>query len=98
MNNDTARDALTTLRLAHSSIGGTATTISDYLDDPAAFSSPTVINAMTELINSLDEPDDCDITAILEMITPLEPDLAEEIAKREELCPSCFSDIEICDC
>jgi hypothetical protein len=98
MNKNDARDALTTLRLAHTSIGGTATTISDFLEDPAAFSSPTVIDAMTKLINSLDEPDNCDITAILELITPFEPDLAEEIANREELCPSCFSDIEICDC
>jgi hypothetical protein len=96
--NKNAKDAIDTIILAHTSIGGAATMICDYLDDPAAISSPTLINAMETLINELDEPDNADITAILELITPLNADLGEEIAMRAELCPTCFADIEVCDC
>jgi hypothetical protein len=94
MNKNT-NDALATIINAHTDLADAASTIIDYLDDPAAISSPSLINALDSLIDDAPEPD---ITAILEMITPLDADLAREIADQGELCPTCFSDLDICDC
>lgn len=53
---------------------------------------------MRELFASMPESDNLDITAITEYITAANAELGEEIANQNELCPTCFSEIEICDC
>jgi hypothetical protein len=64
----------------------------DYCDDPAIENSPSLITAMETLAP------DAEITALLETIMPLNADLGDNIAAYAELCRSCFSDLDNCDC
>lgn len=77
--------------LAASLIGDAAEGDTDDLDYP-------VIALLRNLFDAMPESDNLDITAIVEHITPLHPDLAEAICSKYELCPTCFSDLDICDC
>lgn len=53
---------------------------------------------MRDLFAAMPESDNLDITAITEYITAANADLGELIADQNELCPTCFADLDICDC
>lgn len=84
-------DALDLILIKHFSQGGAATTITDYIDDPAAISSPSLITALDALLG--DEPE---ITEAHELIKTLNPSLAADIALRAELCNDHSCDPENC--
>lgn len=95
--NETNRaDALSSLIASHMTLGGTASTITDYIDDPACISSPSMIELLDTVIGS--DPDDAEITELHEWLTKINPDLATQIALRAELCDACSSDAECCTC
>ena len=88
------RAALNTIFLAHSSTSGAISTILDYLDDPAAISSPTMIEAL-DIVNGAD-PDFADITQTIELISEFDNETALTLCARAEICPIHFSDPENC--
>ena len=88
-------DALATIIAAHASRELAAETIIDYHDDPAAISSPTLIEAL-EVITDETSHEFLDITATLEAIEEIDRDLAELLAQRAELCIEHACDIAIC--
>lgn len=90
MNKNIARRALAVMIDAYQGdLDRLAEYMIDYCDDPAIENSPALIDAMEILA-----PDE-EITALLETIDSINTDLAAMIA---ELCRSCFSDIDNCDC
>jgi hypothetical protein len=104
MNNDNANDARTALDsiiAAHMTMGGAATCLADYLDDPAAISSPSLIANLDKLIRALTslpdaDPDDIDDTTIAEHLATIDPTFSRLFCERTELCPTHFSDPETC--
>jgi len=90
-----AADALNIIRLAFCGDGGAITAISDFADDPTPFAPGTLRDAL-DTIAELGA--DRDITTITESLMTLDEAFGREFALRNELCPTCFSDIDICDC
>lgn len=88
------REALNLIFLKHSSTSAAISTILDYLDDPAAISSPSMIEAL-DIVNGAD-PDFADITQTAELISEFDAETARTLAMRAELCPIHFSDPENC--
>lgn len=88
-------DAILALLDAHGGrIDDAARALSDYLFDPAAISSPTVIDACNDII-ALSGHDD-DPTAIAETLMTLSEPLAKAFCNCEELCPIHICDIDNC--
>lgn len=88
------RAALNDIFLAHSSTSAAISTILDYLDDPAAISSPSMIEAL-DIVNGAD-PDFADITQTVELISEFDSETAKTLAARAELCMIHFCDPENC--
>lgn len=86
-------EAFNAIIAAHLSPRFAMNTICDYLDDPAAISSPSMIDALDALLG---DPDDTDTTETAEMIAAINPSAAAIFCEYAELCPIHFSDPEIC--
>lgn len=98
MNDESpATDALNAIIAAHSTPRDAATTISDYLLDPAAISSPSLIENLDTLITTIaTDPDDTDDAEILDALAMINPDFALIFAAANELCPLHYCDLQIC--
>jgi hypothetical protein len=97
--------AIDTIIVAHDwNIDNAATAIFDYTEDPAVISSPSLIDALDVLlINAYNSDEDdegygngFDLTAVAETIFNHNPALAVAFAALAELCPNCFSDLDVC--
>lgn len=92
-----ARQTLRAILDAHSTLTSAAECLTDYIDDPAAISSPALIDDLDALLESLAiDADDTDATEIAETIAPIHPAFAREFAMINELCPDHFCDFENC--
>lgn len=88
-----ARDALTTIMLAFSSLRAASTAIADFADDRSGFAPGDLRDALDTII-SLGADDD--ITTIAESLSGIDADFAAIFCAQNELCPEHYSDPENC--
>lgn len=87
-------DALHRIIMLHTSWNWAISCILDYLDDPAAISSPSLIADLDIVIGG--DPEFSDITQAHELIEEIAPQFARCFAARAELCHDHSSDPDNC--
>lgn len=89
------RDALNAIIAQHSNPTHALDAIATYCDDPAAISSPSLLDNLTIFFRDKDE----EITSAGELIYLIGGiDLGTEFCIMNELCARCFTHLDICDC
>lgn len=94
--------ALATLIATHqNNLENVAATIFDYACDTYVGVDPTIGQALDTIAHNAynsDEDQDpgLDVCAIGELLAQYSNDLAREFAYAAELCPLCFSDLDVC--